>query len=161
MQIGGLYSSIINTEGIIGGLVTSPSYPSAKVKFGRDTAGSESAYDKVWNYPSYGLAFMWQGCSNMTFVPGSRIQDFFNLYGWFDLYLLRSGRNSLYTSFWGGFGYTKALYDPLRNPANIYMSTPVLFFFDLGMYYSRNIGNDFHFLQIPARAVNPWNCRVG
>ena len=112
----------------------SPIVPSFDLKIGW-RGDSSSPVDRACGYPEYGVAFHLLGLADAASVNGPGMGNVYSIYGYFDRPLARAGGFSLGYSAGLGFGFSFSKnYDPVANPWNIIISTPVNGHFSLGFH---------------------------
>ena len=121
----------------------SPIVPSFDLKIGWG-GDKDSPYAKACKYPEYGVAFHVLGLGDAVAVNGPGMGNVYSLYGYFDRPLVRAGGFSFgYSAGLGlGFSFSK-LYDPVSNPWNIILSTPVSGHFSLGVFADYEISSRY------------------
>lgn len=125
------------------GTNVSPIVPSFDLKIGW-TGDKNSPYDRACKQPEYGIAMHILGLADATAVNGPGMGNVYSLYGYFDRQLVRAGGFSFGYSAGLGFGFCfSKLYDPVTNPWNIILSTPVNGHFSLGLFSEYDISNRY------------------
>ena len=125
------------------GTNVSPIVPSFDLKIGW-TGDKDSPYDRACKQPEYGIAMHILGLADAPAVNGPGMGNVYSLYGYFDRPLLRAGGFSFGYSAGLGFGFCfSKLYDPVTNPWNIILSTPVNGHFSLGLFSEYDISNRY------------------
>ncbi|MBO4768397.1 MAG: acyloxyacyl hydrolase [Bacteroidales bacterium] len=112
----------------------SPIVPSFDLKLGW-TGDPGSPWDRACKGPEYGIAMHILGLADAEAVNGPGMGNVYSLYGFIDRPLVRAGGFSFGYSAGLGFGLCfSKLYDPVSNPWNIIISTPVNGHFSLGLF---------------------------
>lgn len=93
-----------------------------------------SPYASAYGYPSYGLGFSFTGMSMIELPQPSYFQDFYSMYMSFKRPLIRRGGFSAGYMLEFGPALSFGRYDPVDNPANCYVSSPLMIHFAGGLY---------------------------
>lgn len=110
-----------------------PAFPTFDVKLGWADYGS-SPYASICKHPEVGVGFQFDGLAGVKAANGPGLGNIYSLYGYIDRPLLVLGGFSLgYSGEFGlGFMFNKR-YDPVTNPWNVVISSPVNAHISLGL----------------------------
>ena len=119
-------------------------YLSADLLYGLKTGKqSLNPYDKTYNYPEYGIGLSYTGMSMVKLPEPSYLKDFYSIYLYFGGNLIGYDRSGL--SYMLEFGPALSLgrYDPLYNPDNYYVSSPLMAHIAGGFQVWTHLGDRF------------------
>ena len=109
-----------------------PSFPTFDVKLGWADFGS-SPYAAICKHPERGIGFQIDGLSSITAANGPGMGNIYSIYGYIDRTLLALGDFSFGYSGEFGLGFMFShRYDPIENPWNVVISSPVNAHISLG-----------------------------
>ena len=95
---------------------------------------SKSSFAEICNHPEIGVGFQLDGLSSIQAVNGPGMGNIYSLYGYFDRPLFVLGGFSFGYSGEFGLGFMfRNRYDPVANPWNVIISTPVNAHISLGL----------------------------
>ena len=95
---------------------------------------SKSSFAEICNHPEIGVGFQLDGLSSIQTVNGPGMGNIYSLYGYFDRPLFVLGGFSFGYSGEFGLGFMfRNRYDPVANPWNVIISTPVNAHISLGL----------------------------
>ena len=110
-----------------------PSFPTFDIRLGWADYSS-SPYASICKHPEMGVGFQFDGLADVTAANGPGMGNIYSLYGYIDRPLLVLGGFSFgYSGEFGvGMMFSKR-YDPVTNPWNVVISTPVNAHISLGL----------------------------
>jgi len=111
----------------------------ASVGFQTNPADS-SAYARQFGYPILNFGFSLARTENFKFYDQTRFPDLYSLYGSFERTLLRRKWFSLGYLLDFGVTYNPGRYDPVNNPGNNWLSSPVMAYFGAGAFAKVHLG---------------------
>ncbi len=111
----------------------------ASVGFQTNPADS-SAYAQQFGYPILNFGFSLARTENFKFYDQTRFPDLYSLYGSFERTLLRRKWLSLGYLLDFGVTYNPGRYDPVNNPGNNWLSSPVMAYFGAGAFAKVHLG---------------------
>lgn len=111
----------------------------ASVGFQTNPADS-SAYAQQFGYPILNFGFSLARTENFKFYDQTRFPDLYSLYGSFERTLLRRKWFSLGYLLDFGVTYNPGRYDPVNNPGNNWLSSPVMAYFGAGAFAKVHLG---------------------
>ncbi len=101
----------------------------------------KSEYHKLYNYPKYGITFLGSTLSNERILG--------NLFGAFvfgDFPFVKGKKDELSGSIGFGLCYVSRIYDPIKNPKNVAMSTHINVLVNFGLKYRHYFKNNMNFV---------------
>ena len=126
LSAGGRYNHILNGQGIYDNLVRSYGSGQGGIEVGMDTHPSDSSWwAQALNFPHLALGFSWDHTGAIACYEGSKLGDFYNLYGSLQFDFVRAGTFSLGMNIDLGLTYTPERYRYLTNPGNIYIGSRI------------------------------------
>ena len=109
-----------------------PSFPTFDVKVGWADFGS-SSYAAICKHPERGIGFQVDGLSSITAANGPGMGNIYSIYGYIDRTLFALGNFSFGYSGEFGLGFMFShRYDPVENPWNVVISSPINAHISLG-----------------------------
>ena len=109
-----------------------PSFPTFDVRLGW-TDYTSSPFASILNHPEMGVGFQLDNLAGIAAVNGPGMGNIYSLYGYFDRPLLVLGGFRFGYSGEFGLGFMfRNRYDPVKNPWNVVISTPVNAHISLG-----------------------------
>ncbi len=99
-----------------------------------------SAYARQFGYPMLNFGFSLARMGEFKFYDQTKFSDLYSLYGSFERSLLRKKRLSLGYLLDFGATYNPDRYDPVNNPGNNWLSSPVMAYFGAGAFIKFHIG---------------------
>ena len=109
-----------------------PSFPTFDVRLGW-TDYTSSPFASILNHPEMGVGFQLDNLAGITAANGPGMGNIYSLYGYFDRPLLVLGGFRFGYSGEFGLGFMfRNRYDPVKNPWNVVISTPVNAHISLG-----------------------------
>lgn len=99
-----------------------------------------SAFAQRFSYPILNFGFSLARMGNFKFYDQTKFSDLYSLYGSFERTLLRKKYFSLGYLMDFGITYNPDRYDPVNNPGNNWLSSPVMAYFGAGAFMKFNIG---------------------
>ena len=100
----------------------------------------ECQYAQAFGYPLFNFGFSLARMSNFQFYDQTRFSDFYSLFGSFERTLLRKEKFSLGYKLDFGLSYNPDRYDPINNPGNNWLSSPVMAYFGGGAFVEYHMG---------------------
>ncbi len=96
-----------------------------------------SLFASDYNYPVFGLGVSMANFSDVVLTEGSCLGDIYSVYGFMDRALFRCNRWRMDYNLEAGLAYATYPYNPLTNPANEFVSSPLMVYvgFGVGMKY--------------------------
>ncbi|MDR2084192.1 MAG: acyloxyacyl hydrolase [Bacteroidales bacterium] len=91
-----------------------------------------SRFASAYNYPTFGLGFTVADFSSVHLTNQSRINTIFVLSGFIDRNLIRNKHLSFGYKLNAGLAYANNPYDPIKNPDNIFISSPLMVYIGFG-----------------------------
>lgn len=138
----------------------------ASLGFQTDPADS-CAYARAYGFPVFSVGFSLARTSNFKFYDQTRFPDLYSIYGSFERTLLREQRFSAGYQLDFGATYNPGRYDPVNNPGNNWLSSPLMAYFGAGAFAKLHVGKRWevgadimfrHFsngrLDLPNEALN-------
>lgn len=126
-----------------------------------------SWYSQAYGYPILNFGFSVARMSNFRFYDQTKFPDLYSLYGSFERSLLRRKIISLGYLLDFGVTYNPGRYNPIKNPGNDWLSSPVMVYFGAGAFLKFHVGKRWeigadvmfrHFsngrLALPNEAIN-------
>lgn len=99
-----------------------------------------SAYARQFGYPMLNFGFSLARMGEFKFYDQTKFSDLYSLYGSFERSLLRKKRLSLGYLLDFGATYNPDRYDPVNNPGNNWLSSPVMAYFGAGAFIKFHVG---------------------
>ena len=99
-----------------------------------------SAYSRQFGYPMLNFGFSLARMGEFKFYDQTKFSDLYSLYGSFERLLLRKKRLSLGYLLDFGATYNPDRYDPVNNPGNNWLSSPVMAYFGAGAFIKFHVG---------------------
>ena len=99
-----------------------------------------SAYARQFGYPMLNFGFSLARMGEFKFYDQTKFSDLYSLYGSFERSLLRKKRFSLGYLLDFGATYNPDRYDPVNNPGNNWLSSPVMAYFGAGAFIKFHVG---------------------
>ncbi|MBR5592957.1 MAG: acyloxyacyl hydrolase [Bacteroidaceae bacterium] len=99
-----------------------------------------SAYAQRFGYPMFNFGFSLARMENFKFIDQTKLPNLYSLYGSFERSLLRRKHISLGYLLDFGVTYNPDKYDPVNNPGNNWLSSPVMAYFGAGAFIKFHIG---------------------
>lgn len=120
-------------------------YPAFDIYLGLDTKGMQNnLFAKLYNYPRYGIGIGYEDFSKVKITDAtSYFKDILSIYAFFDRDIIRTKKFSLSYIVEAGLSWSSGLYDPINNPSNIFLSTPVFFNIAGGIGLTGHITENF------------------
>lgn len=125
--------TVVNTFAGYNEMITNSNYPIADVRIGYQTTEKDHPYAQLYRYPNFGFSFGWMGLSSLKYSGESHLGNIVNISGFMESDFVRTKRFSLGYDGQIGFGLSDAIYDPVSNPLNTAVSSPLLIFARLGL----------------------------
>ena len=126
-----------------------------------------SWYSQAYGFPILNFGFSVARMSNFRFYDQTKFPDLYSLYGSFERSLLRRKIISLGYLLDFGVTYNPGRYNPIKNPGNDWLSSPVMVYFGAGAFLKFHVGKRWeigadvmfrHFsngrLALPNEAIN-------
>ncbi|MBQ0024467.1 MAG: hypothetical protein KBT00_01905 [Bacteroidales bacterium] len=167
ISVGGSYCYVTNTENLRDGFLARNGHPSYTVQFGYNTFPGcrSSAYAERYNFPVIGFGLTFDNCSRMQFKNNSSIGDFVNVYAFMNGAFYKERRFSLGYLMNMGMGITGVLYDPIDNPYQFHIGSPLSIYLSFGpqikLRPSDNIEIDLNAYWYHHSNGNMWMSNVG
>ncbi len=119
-----------------------------------------SRFASIYNYPVFGLGLSIADFSNVCLTNQSSINNIYTLYGFIDRSLIRTNQLSFGYKLSAGLSYASNPYDPIKNPDNIFVSSPLMVYIGFGLNAKYKLTNQFAIgLSVEARHFS--NGRLG
>ena len=99
-----------------------------------------SCYSQAYGYPIFNFGFSLARTGNFRFYDQTKFNDLYTIYGSFERTLLRRKWFSLGYLLDFGFTYNPGKYDPVNNPGNNWLSSPVMAYVGAGAFASVHLG---------------------
>lgn len=138
----------------------------ASVGYQTDPADG-NAFAQAFGFPMFSAGFSWASTSDFKFSDPTVLTDLYSLYGSFERTLLRQERLSMGYQLDFGLTYNPGRYDPVNNPGNNWLSSPMMSYFGAGAFIKYHLGKrweigaDYMFrhysngrLKLPNEALN-------
>lgn len=103
----------------------------------------ECQYAEAFGYPVFNFGFSLARMSNFQFYDQTRFSDFYSLFGSFERTLLRKEKFSAGYKLDFGLSYNPDRYDPVNNPGNNWLSSPVMAYFGGGAFVEYHMGEQW------------------
>lgn len=103
----------------------------------------ECQYAQAFGYPIFNFGFSLARMSHFQFYDPTRFSDFYSLFGSFERTLLRKEKFSLGYKLDFGLSYNPDRYDPLNNPGNNWLSSPLMAYFGGGAFVEYHMGKQW------------------
>ncbi|MBP5398551.1 MAG: acyloxyacyl hydrolase [Bacteroidales bacterium] len=126
VSAGGRYNHILNGQDIYGRLVKTYGSGQGGFEVGLDTHPSDSSWwAQAFNFPHLGLGFSYDHTGGLASYEGSKLGDFYNLYGSLQFDFFRVETFSLGMNIDVGVAYTPERYHYFTNPGNVYIGSRI------------------------------------
>ena len=99
-----------------------------------------SWFSQAFGYPIINFGFSLARTENFRFYDQTKFPDLYSLYGSFERSLLRTKILSLGYLLDFGATYNPGKYDPVNNPGNNWLSSPVMAYFGAGAFMKFHLG---------------------
>lgn len=99
-----------------------------------------SLYSQAFGYPIINFGFSLARTENFRFYDQTKFPNLYSLYGSFERSLLRKKLFSLGYLLDFGATYNPGKYDPVNNPGNNWLSSPVMAYFGAGAFVKLHVG---------------------
>ena len=99
-----------------------------------------SVYSQLFGYPMFNFGFSLARTSNFKFHDQTTLPDLYSIYGSFERSLMRRRLFSMGYLLDFGATYNPGTYDPVNNPGNNWLSSPVMAYFGAGAFFKFHIG---------------------
>ena len=100
-----------------------------------------SAYARQFGYPMLNFGFSLARMGNFKFYDQTHFSNLYSLFGSFERSLMRKKHVSLGYLLDFGATYNPDRYDPVNNPGNNWLSSPVMAYFGAGAFVKFHIGD--------------------
>ena len=100
----------------------------------------ECQYARAFGFPVFNFGFSLARMSNFQFYDQTKFSDFYSLFGSFERTLLRKAKFSVGYKLDFGLSYNPDKYDPVNNPGNNWLSSPVMAYFGAGAFIEYHMG---------------------
>ena len=100
-----------------------------------------SAFAQQFGYPMLNFGFSLARMGNFKFYDQTHFSNLYSLYGSFERSLMRRKHVSLGYIFDFGATYNPDRYDPVNNPGNNWLSSPVMAYFAAGAFVKFHVGD--------------------
>lgn len=100
----------------------------------------ECQYARAFGFPVFNFGFSLARMSNFQFSDQTSFSDFYSLFGSFERTLLRKSRFSAGYKLDFGLSYNPDRYDPINNPGNNWLSSPLMAYFGAGAFIEYHMG---------------------
>lgn len=119
-----------------------------------------SLFASIYNYPVFGLGLSTADFSSVRLTNHSTINNIYSLYGFIDRDIIRVKQFSFGYKLSAGISYASNPYDPIKNPDNIFVSSPLMVYIGFGINLKHKLTNQFSTkLSVEARHLS--NGRLG
>lgn len=143
-------------------------YMTYEAALGLQTEPADSCiYAHLYGYPMFNVGVSVARMGNFRFSDHTKFPNLYSVYGSFERSLLRRNRFSLGYQLDFGLTVNPGRYDPVNNPGNNWLSSPVMAYFGAGVFAKFHLGKhwelgaDFMFrhysngrLALPNEALN-------
>ena len=92
-----------------------------------------SRFASVYNYPVFGLGVFVADFNSVRLTNQSSINNMYTLYGFMDRSIIRKNEFSIGYKLGAGVAYANNPYDPVKNPDNIFVSSPLMVYVGFGL----------------------------
>lgn len=99
-----------------------------------------SVYAQKFGYPILSFGFSLASMGDFKFHDQTKFPNLYSLYGSFERSVLREKYFSAGYQFDFGATYNPDRYDPINNPGNNWLSSPVMAYFGAGVFVKFNVG---------------------
>ena len=99
-----------------------------------------SVYSQKFGYPIFNLGLSVARMGNFKFHDQTRFSDLYTLFGSFERSLMRRKNVSIGYLLDFGITYNPDRYDPVNNPGNNWLSSPVMAYFGAGAFIKFHVG---------------------
>lgn len=99
----------------------------------------KSDYHKIYNYPKYGITILGSTLGNQRIIG-----DLFGAFAFGDFPFFKGEKNDLSGNIGIGIGYVSKIYDPVKNPKNVAISTHINALVNFGLKYRHYFKNDLN-----------------
>lgn len=148
--------------------LTSYGYMNYDVAVGIQTnPENRNPYAEAFGFPMINIGFSLSRTSNFKFSDTTKFPDLYTLYGSFERSILKKRLVSAGYLLDFGITYNPGRYDPVNNPGNNWLSSPIMAYFGAGVFAKMHIGKRWeagvnvmfrHFsngrLDLPNEALN-------
>ena len=128
---------------------------------------NRNPYAEAFGFPMINIGFSLSRTSNFKFSDTTKFPDLYTLYGSFERSILKKRLVSAGYLLDFGITYNPGRYDPVNNPGNNWLSSPIMAYFGAGVFAKMHIGKRWeagvnvmfrHFsngrLDLPNEALN-------
>ena len=128
---------------------------------------NRNPYAEAFGFPMINIGFSLSRTSNFKFSDTTKFPDLYTLYGSFERSILKKRLVSAGYLLDFGITYNPGRYDPVNNPGNNWLSSPIMAYFGAGVFAKMQIGKRWeagvnvmfrHFsngrLDLPNEALN-------
>ena len=133
IAVQGGVGSIVNTFVGYEEMISTSNYPIVDLRIGYQTTENDHPYAQLYRYPNFGFSFGWMGLSKLEYNGESHLGSVVNISGFMEGDLVRVPRFSVGYDGQIGFGLCDGIHDPIFNPLNTAVSSPLLIFARLGL----------------------------
>lgn len=115
--------------------LTSVGYGTYEVALGFQTHPDQNCdYADAYGYPMFNVGVSLADMGDFNFSDQTRLPQLYSLFGSFERTILRQKRLSMGYQLDFGLAYNPARYDPVNNPGNNWLSTPLMAYFGAGAF---------------------------
>lgn len=119
----------------------SAGYMTYEVGVGYQTNPNDSNYySRAYGFPLISLGFQVANMGDFKLSDGTKFPCLYSLYGAFERSLFRSKYVSLGYQLEFGLTYNPGRYDPVNNPSNNWLSSPIMAYFGGGFFVKAHLG---------------------
>ena len=167
IAVQGGVGTLVNSFDGFDEMLSSFNYPIADVRIGYQTTEHDHPYAALYGFPNVGFSFGWMGLSTLKYSGESYLGSVVNMSGFMEGDFFRTKMFSIGLDGQIGLGLSNAINDPVFNPLNTAVSSPLLIFARLGLKVKYRFteqleaGIDAHiehcstgYLSCPNRGVN-------
>ena len=116
-------------------------YMTYEVAVGFQTNPADSCcYARAFGYPMISAGLSWARTSNFKFSDQTKFPDVYSAFGSFERTIIRKKRFSFGYVLDFGLIYNPGKYDPVNNPGNNWLSSPVMAYFGAGALVKYHVG---------------------
>ena len=133
IAVQGGVGSVVNTFVGYEEMISTSNYPIVDLRIGYQTTENDHPYAQLYRYPNFGFSFGWMGLSKLEYNGESHLGSVVNISGFMEGDLVRVPRFSVGYDGQIGFGLCDGIHDPIFNPLNTAVSSPLLIFARLGL----------------------------
>lgn len=116
-------------------------YMTYEASVGYQTNPNDSNYySRAYGFPLISVGFQVANMGDFKFTDNTKFPCLYSLFGSFERSLLRTKYVSLGYQFEFGLTYNPERYDPVNNPGNNWLSSPIMAYFGAGAFVKAHLG---------------------